>query len=70
MTWVFKVKYGNDGNVECFKACVVMPKSIYSIDYKETFSPAVQFKICIISILLVSHPHVQQKQRQVIIDCL
>ena len=43
----------------------IMPKSICSIDYKETFSPAVQFKICIISILLVSHPHMQQKQRQV-----
>ena len=21
--WVLKVKYGDDGNVECFKACVV-----------------------------------------------
>ena len=39
--WIFKEKYGNDGNVEFFKTCVVAKGCAqkYRVDYEETFSP-------------------------------
>ena len=43
--WVFKVKYGNDSNVERFKAHVVAKgyAQKYGIDYEEIVTPLVRF---------------------------
>ena len=43
--WVFKVKHGSNGRVECFKGCLVAKGCAqkYGIDYDKTFSPVVRF---------------------------
>ena len=49
--WVFTLKKGSDGEVECYKVCIVTKgfSQIYTIDYEETFTPVVKWvSICIL----------------------
>jgi len=41
--WVFKTKSGSDGQVECYKACLVAKgfSQVEDIDFNETYSPVV-----------------------------
>ena len=43
--WVFKVKHGSDGKLECFKGRLVAKgyAQKYGVDYDETISPVVRF---------------------------
>jgi hypothetical protein len=43
--WVFKIKYGVDGEVECYKAKLVARgfTQTFGVDYNETFTPITKF---------------------------
>ena len=38
--WVFLMKTGTDGQIECYKACIIMQgfSQVEGIDYNETFT--------------------------------
>ncbi len=49
--WVFKIKHGVDGEVECYKARLVTRgfTQIFGVDYNKTFAPMAKFvSICCI----------------------
>ncbi len=42
--WVFKRKTGADGNIERYKARLVVFSQRHGLDYDETFSPVIRFE--------------------------
>ncbi|KAG5003005.1 hypothetical protein JHK84_027249 [Glycine max] len=59
--WVYKIKRGSDGSVECYKACLVAKgySQIDGIDYLDIFSPVVKMRTIrvFLAIASISHWH-------------
>ena len=66
--WVFKIKHGSDGRVECFKGCLVAKGYVqrYGIDYDETFSPVVRFSSIRTLLALAVQSNMQIHQMDVV----
>jgi hypothetical protein len=62
---VFALKRRADGEVECYKACIVVKgfSQVYAIDYDETFAPVVKWTS--IQVLLSAHLDLEVHQMDV-----
>jgi hypothetical protein len=62
--WVFKIKYGVDGEVERYKARLVARgfTQTFRVDYNETFAPVVKFVSirCILALVAIEDTEIHQ----------
>ena len=70
--WIFKRKRGADGNMETYKACLVVKNYCqhYGIDYDEIFSPVIILKSIWIMLAITAHLDYEIWQMDVKIDFL
>ncbi len=62
--WVFKIKHGVDGEVECYKARLVERSftQTFGVDYNETFAPVAKFVsiCCILALAAIEDMEIHQ----------
>ncbi len=62
--WVFKIKHGVDGEVECYKAGLVARglTQTFGVDYNETFAPVAKFVsiCCILALVAIEDMEIHQ----------
>ncbi len=62
--WVFKIKHGVDGEVECYKARLVARgfTQTFGVDYNETFAPITNFVSirCILALAAIEDMEIHQ----------
>ena len=65
--WVFAIKTGADGLIECYKARIVTKgfSQIYQVDYDETFTPVVKWDSIHILLMLAAQYDLKVHQMDV-----
>ncbi len=62
--WVFKIKHGFDGEVECYKAKFVARgfTQTFEVEYNETFTPVAKFVSihCILAVTVIENMEIHQ----------